>query len=221
MEKQDSWAGFSARSLADYITKHDPTIPIDPIATSKKTLTRDDLYAATLAIDKKNNLDFIVDVLSWGGVNRSHAAKALSPEYRQAIIDIVGSLRLNRIASKDAYGKFYNLRMHNQMPGLGPAYYTKLIFFAHPNHDGFIMDQWTARSINLLLGKPLVKTTKYSTSQLVHDKNNSDVYAEFCDAIRKLTSLTGLRDPKITEEALFSGGGKKPLEWRTYVKNQT
>jgi chaperonin GroEL len=44
-----------------------------------------------------------------------------------------------------------------QIKNCGPAYYTKLLFFL-PGSDenrGIIMDQWTARSVNLLVGKAL------------------------------------------------------------------
>ncbi|MDB2529574.1 hypothetical protein N9X46_02400 [Paracoccaceae bacterium] len=216
--KRGNWAGFSAHSLVSYIAKLDKTLDIDPLLKSNQILSREDIYSKTL--DKtQSNLDFIIDVLSWGGVNRRHAAKALSPEYREAIVDIVGSLRAGDINSQLAYNRFYHLREQKKLPGIGPAYYTKLIFFAHPDHDGFIMDQWTARSINLLLGKPLVGTIKHEYSERVSDKNNAKVYTTFCDAIRKLTlAIDKLADPRLTEEALFSGGGRLPLKWRRYVK---
>ena len=42
------------------------------------------------------------------------------------------------------------------IPGLGPAYFIKLIYFFKPETDVFIIDQWTGKAINLLTFSKLV-----------------------------------------------------------------
>jgi len=51
------------------------------------------------------------------------------------------------------YNDFFEL----DLQGCGPAFFTKIMFFFSSNLRCFIMDQWTSRSINLLLGENLIK----------------------------------------------------------------
>lgn len=67
------------------------------------------------------------------------------------VIQIVREMRRHEIVTPaDAYQRFYDLK---KIPGMGTDYYTKLVTFLMPAANGapaFIMDQWTARSMNLL-----------------------------------------------------------------------
>ena len=56
--------------------------------------------------------------------------------------------------------------------------YTKLICFLG-NQSGLIMDQWTSRSINLLMGSKIVKLQNNS----VLKKNTSYVYSKFLSCV--------------------------------------
>ena len=105
------------------------------------------------------------------------------------------------------------------MIGIGPAYYTKLIFFCHPKHDGYIMDQWTARSANLLIDQSdnRIRLNKSKYFQGVSDFNNQCVYEEFCCNVERLAKECGNPYPSEIEEALFSKGGRNKLDWRRYV----
>jgi hypothetical protein len=96
---------------------------------------------------------------------------------------------------------------------MGPAYYTKLICFTNRNLGGYIMDQWTAKSINLLTNSNLVSLT---SGGLVSDSNDCNTYEMFCNYIEELAKHTKL-SPLDTEEALFSYGGKKKGYWRNTI----
>jgi hypothetical protein len=80
------------------------------------------------------------------------------------------------------------------------------------------MDQWTARSMNLLLGPPsLVKVIKgQGKVRYVSSKNDSDVYRRFCGAVNELARAVE-DTPERTEMRLFSQGEGRG-EWREYVK---
>jgi hypothetical protein len=101
------------------------------------------------------------------------------------------------------------------LPGMGPAYFTKLIHFLGPA-DGYILDQWTARSTNLLFG-PLVYLKPVHRGWHVDDRNTSAHYERYCAQVEWLAEQISRRVaavlPSEVEHALFAPGG-----WREYVK---
>ena len=162
-----------------------------------------------------------MDIFAWGGINRKHACSAL-----QSFVGwepIISNLRSEKCSSIEAYNQFYELRKSKKLSGIGPAYYTKLIFFCHPKHDGYIMDQWTARSVNLLVDQTEahVRLNKSKYFQGVSDTNDQRVYEKFCNNVERLAKKCGKGDPSEIEEALFSKGGRNKLDWRRYVIKHT
>jgi hypothetical protein len=96
---------------------------------------------------------------------------------------------------------------------MGPAYFTKLICFVNPNLKGYIMDQWTSKSINLLFENKIVFL---NASGHVSDKNTSQIYEDFCLKIEYLADLLNLK-PIDLEENLFGNGGVNKGKWRQFV----
>lgn len=114
---------------------------------------------------------------------------------------------------------------------LGPAYFTKLLYFFSPSGPGgpdrYIMDQWTGLSVNLLCGTMLVSMTSalkdgrrtYALAQRVTAAN----YALFCTAVDVLAShmnslgLARHHTGEDVEQMLFSQGGRAREPWRQYV----
>jgi hypothetical protein len=96
---------------------------------------------------------------------------------------------------------------------MGPAYFTKLICFVNPNLKGYIMDQWTAKSINLIFDNKIVAL---NNSGHVTDRNNAAIYEDFCLKIEYLADLLNLK-PIDLEENLFSNGGVNKGKWRQFV----
>lgn len=112
---------------------------------------------------------------------------------------------------------------------MGPAYFTKLIYFLNQNDDipGFIMDQWTAASVNLLFEDSVVltrfseftfKNGRKISFETVTDQNTQENYKKFCECILELAKRLN-ESPDNVEEKLFSEGRGKG-EWRQYVVNQ-
>lgn len=170
-----------------------------------------------------NDLHFSVCVLAWGGMNRKHGAMTLN--HFEHWRPIVASLRDGRINWRDAYRRFSELRSMDLLPGMGPAYFTKLIFFGCAGREGYIMDQWTGRSINLLSNRQVVKLNWSSylgrTSAQVSDQNTVTNYVEFCALIDELSTIVdGGKTGGEIEAALFSEGRGKG-KWRRYVKTNT
>lgn len=176
---------------------------------------------------KIDDLTCFLSIMAWGGMRISNGEKVL-PKWDQ-IQPTMKKLRAGCIDRGQAYTEFCNFRKNNPGSGMGPAFFTKLIFFAHPSHDGYIMDQWTSRSINLLIDspKPLVRLAPYiqqkATYSRVVDLNDADTYQAYCRAVEQLAKIA-VKDgqaitPEIVEERLFSRGGRPAQRgrWRQYL----
>ena len=144
---------------------------------------------------------------------------------------IVEDLRTGDLSRRKAYALSHQFRVDNPGSCMGPAYYTKLIFFAAPpagngysGSSGYIMDQWTSLSIYLLFGTdsgPLIdlSSSEYRgrRTDTVTDRNTPEIYEIFCQKIEFLADRLGI-SPEAVEERLFSVGGQRPGAWRKYVK---
>ena len=116
---------------------------------------------------------------------------------------------------------------------MGPAFFTKLVYFLTPRgapkrNPGYIMDQWTGSSVNLLTDSDLVLldvTRRWSLSKgkpepyfdfTASDENTRDDYEAFCSVVDRLACRFCLSVDQI-DQALFSLGGENPGGWRKYV----
>ena len=211
-----SWAGYSPHSLYTYLEK---CSRISEFTSGnnlpKHSITRNYLYSQSQN-QSCTDFDFALSILAWGGIRRNHAV-SLADQWDDCEW-IINKLRSNSLTRFDAYQAFFNLREKNRLTGIGPAYFTKIIFFAGAMHDGYIMDQWTSRSINLLLGYNLIEMIKAGNSFRVSDKNTVETYITFCKLIETLHKENEiLISAAKVEESLFSSGGKEKGEWRKYV----
>ena len=136
-----------------------------------------------------------------------------------------------------AYNRFSALRTEGRLKGMGPAYFTKLIYFL-TRRDGtvpkpaYIMDRWAGSSINLLTGSNTVlldgtRTWKRPKDGLdvsygftVSDANTGNHYEAFCTAVDRLAADGCLCVDQV-DCALFSQGKDGPGTWRRYVQAQS
>ena len=162
----------------------------------------------------KSNLNILVAILSWGGMRRDHGRRLF--ENKNLTLSMVGELRNGNFDNRQqAFQVFQNHRSTNMLSGIGIGYFTKLICFLAPNLNGYIMDQWVAKSINLLTGKHIVKLT---ANNWVNDKNDSNTYEIFCQHIDNLAQILECSGFE-AEKRIFSVGRKKG-QWRNYlIKN--
>lgn len=163
-----------------------------------------------------SHLNTTIAILSWGGMRRDHA-KRLFENYDH-LEPLIIKLRSNAFTSrKQAFEEFQKRRRNELLSGLGIGYFTKLICFLAPKINGYIMDQWVGKSINLLTGSSLVKITN---KVWVNDQNDSDVYEVFCKNIDLLGEILGCNGLE-AEERIFSFGGRNKGEWRKYLISRT
>lgn len=167
-------------------------------------------------------IDNCIAIFAWGGMRTHHAKMALKTQ--SLWLPIVDQIRSGALGRREAYFALKKIRQENNLRGMGPAYFTKLIYFfgwaasafSKPQHQGFIMDQWTARSANLLLNNPhFVKLTKLKS---VADNNTDSDYENFCCFIEHLARRLNI-EPEAAEIRIFSKGGRAKGEWRQYLLN--
>lgn len=178
-----------------------------------KRLSRKDLESL-IQNPKIDTLNVVIAILSWGGIKATKHQKKLFQKTEWILL--CEEIRRGKIKTREeAYNKFLQLRKSKKLPGLGPAFFTKLICFLNPSLNGYIMDQWTAKSINLIYNSSIY-LSKYGQ---VLDTNSASDYENFCSKIEELASYLETT-PIQAEEIIFSHGGKIKGEWRTYlIKN--
>ena len=161
-----------------------------------------------------------VAIFGWGGMRRDNARECIQASRRW--LSIAEAIRSNKLSRSKAYSDFLSLRNSKSLPGMGPAFFTKIIYFLGVENvsRGYILDQWTARSANLLLGKSLIHLTRVNNAAWVSDRNSEVVYEEFCQFIERLGYELGV-SADLAEEIIFSAGNKGRKQtrgaWRDYV----
>jgi len=177
-----------------------------------------------------NTLEKVLFVMAWGGMH-IHNAKSALKSYSTCWEMIANKMLESNICKDEAYKQFHNLVKSKKLKNMGAAYFTKLIYFLESNHNGYIMDQWTARSMNLLRKCPdnQIHLTSNGRSHngryrkfRVSNNNDCAVYSEFCKDLEHLAEVL-CKTPEETEILLFSNGGRLPDLgcWRRYVLEQT
>lgn len=159
-----------------------------------------------------------ITVMAWGGGGLKAHYRRSSWEARQRWRNVVASLRQSGTSRSNAYEALWSLKNRDpdqgdDLPGVGPAFFTKLIFFMRDRPNGFIMDQWLGKSVNLVTGERIVRMDGDCASL----RNTSADYERFCGVVEELGGRLGLNHDAI-EQALFSRGGRRPGPWRRYVK---
>lgn len=202
--------GWAGRNLSKWIMH----LEIDPLGPQvlAQPLTRavlKDLCADPTVPDR----DCLWAILAWGAM-KLDAAKRLAPN-EKVWAKVVGRLRMGDLDRTSSYKICSDAMSGLPAGGIGPAYFTKLIYFANPRHDGYIMDQWTSRSINFLVeGAP---TIRMRTKDHVDPRNTPSVYEQFCSIVEELSTHLLRRTPEETEQCLFSQGGREKGKWRSYL----
>ena len=159
--------------------------------------------------------------MAWGGqgpgVMRPNAQRAWAA--RAAIIPVLEKIKAGGLSLQQAYDLFCG---DNEITGLGPAYFTKLIFFFMPEKQAYIMDQWTAKSANYLTGRKVVKMYGHAPAR----SNTGADFANYCALVEALAEqLRAVGQPNTgeqVEQRLFSSGGAGSAlgAWRAIIRKE-
>lgn len=199
-QAQSGWKGSIpsawVRSLPNYTGGDVP----------ERHLKRAELRAFCQSASNSSEACFVA-CMAWGGMDRRNGAKALG--VRSALLAMIDGIRRGGISRTEAYDRFHSA----VVPGLAPAYFTKLIHFMRPEGDGYILDQWTGKSVALLFGPGIVAIRQ---DGWVHRANDARIYGRYCDAVDQLAQRVGVTG-EVAEEMMFSRGGRTKQPWRQYV----
>ena len=178
-----------------------------------------------------------VAAMAWGGMNVDHFRR-LCQSSSGKWLDVAEQIGKGRLTRAHAYERLRVLRKNDNLKGMGPAFSTKLIYFLTPrdkskHQTAYIMDQWTASSVNVLTGWNMVqmdvtpksprRTRKSSMSELalsltftVSDTNTADDYEAFCSAVDQLACRFCLCADQV-DQALFGADVIGPGCWRYVI----
>ena len=197
----------------------------------KNMKTRRDVFSI---IERSN--DIVKDcsaILDWGGMHGENRRRIVS-QPDKSWLKLAKQAKIGNLNRFELYSEFSDLQARDKLKGMGPAYFTKLIYFLMPddphNPRGYIMDQWVGCAVNILNDSDVVLmdssyTKKWSKARKIKPDSNYQVtnvntvenYKSFCRQIEILAEEISVK-PDFAECLLMSKGGTKPLEWRAYVK---
>ena len=155
-------------------------------------------------------------VMAWGGrgVDSRNYRLSLSKASRSALIPTLTQLRASKANRQDDFDAMQQAAWN--ITGLGISFYTKLLFFFRKKADAYILDQFTAKSAQLLFDPCQVVLT---TSGYPHSDNTPEAYERFCaDA----EALAATRNPppawtgEQVEQAMFDVRGGA---WRKHLRS--
>lgn len=205
--------GLIGRVALSWITKNLNGVPVEIIEKlPDQQMARSDLRSYCRDEDNPVEACFLT-IMAWGGMRTDHLRRVWSKreEWQATLKQLRNTPSLSR---RDAFRLLRRLRADGCLSGMRAAFFTKLIFFLRYEADGYIMDQWTAKSINLIEGRDVVPLDR---SGLVPDRASEYNYEDFCQCIEKI-GVEINQSPDKVEEMLMSRGGQKAEPWRTYVK---
>jgi hypothetical protein len=193
-------------------------------------------------------------VLAWGGMRKNSFQSLFNIERTEKWLELSKRLRIDvELTREQAYLEFLEIRGErvpdtsqgkSKLLGMGPAYFTKLIYFLQPtsaSRRGYILDQWAGWSINELfpdVADPIVKMDEtysvsskksVSVSMTVSDANDATSYENFCSKIDELISYfetkpeiqdSGYDAATVIDRAFMSGKKDNPDTWRGYLVKQ-
>lgn len=154
---------------------------------------------------------FFLSVMAWGGMKVGHGISAWAQRaHWSAALDAALGGGLPRA---ELYRRFAAV----PTTGMRAAYFTKLIHLASAPAEapvGYIMDQWTAKSVNLICRRQVVTL---DAAGYVLPINDHHVYEAFCQAVDVIGEALQISGSE-AEERMYSRGGRQPAAWRRHVK---
>jgi hypothetical protein len=212
------WGGRSAQEWLRSVNQQGEIIPESSGRFADGKLDRNALR--TYCRDESvSDLECFVAVMAWGMMSAKNGRYALrSPE---RLIELVRQIRFFASDRQSDYELFYNARHARALAGIGPAYYTKLLFFLRPDdarvNNAYILDQWTSKSVHVLTGS---RRFPMLTQSWVADKVSPEDYETYCRIVDTLSLHMGCSGSEVEERMFSSGSRTNAGRWRKYVREQ-
>lgn len=230
----ERWGAKDPNAMAIAVgVEHHGQIPVHPHGNAERQR-----YSEVLAYssDPETPIQLAaVSIFAWGGMRQDNGVRI----FREDLTDwreICRSVREGSLSRKDAYKAFVELRPkvngRSSLPGVGPAYWTKLIHFLMPSNNarrpaGYILDQWAGSSVNMICERNVVKMDRRSAldwrrrgsetvrrhSAIVSELTTPDEYEDFCCKIEVIASRLERSTEAIDCAFMSLGAG----DWRGYL----
>lgn len=208
------WAGSTPTEWASWVCGSDGSVFVSRLPEGR--INRKLLAAICNDMNTPTEVAFLA-IMAWGGMNRRYGRTAWQNR-EQGLLEAMNDIRGKTSTAGALYSVFHSLSLNGRLPGIGPAYFTKLIFFLSPRSNAYIMDQWTAKSINLLFGSQIHLIVGPDRGRdTVSKKNSSKTYEQFCANVDALALKMGCNGAE-AERRIFSQARPSPDHWRHYVK---
>ena len=236
------------RSINSY-TKH--AARLGGQGNSSVLHNRESLRALVVSTND-DSLEFVcAAILAWGGMSATSFDALFDAPEKQRWLGIARRIKSEGLQRGQAFKEFSDLRAEkikgsrkSMLPGMGPAYFTKLIHFLMPRDQthpaAHILDQWAGWSINTLWNSHIVlmdetfswKRAKANPlpppslipSLRVSDVNTCAEYECFCAKVDDLISLLGdeaksgpLCPGDLVDRTFMFEKRRKQGTWRNYV----
>lgn len=221
-ESSPTWPGANVQKWANSLR---PGLG-EEFRLPANTLSRTDLREMWLTPEISTHACFL-STMAWGGMRRSNGRAAWDAQ--QHWLPICDEMRAGELTRHQAFSGFRDLRHANKLPNMGPAYFTKLLFFSRPAADAYILDQWTVRSMHMLTNNSswLKVQLDHSSAKRALDKPDAlrmtvtdgvtaNEYEQYCSNVEQLAEVLTLH-PHSLEEHLFGSEGRSPSLWREYL----
>lgn len=206
-----SWQGKKPLHWARQVIGNQETLPKD-LPEDRMSRTEVESFCRD---SKHSDEACFLATMAWGGMRNDHGASAWAK--KDQWVPLVRSMRSGKMTCRLQLFDHFNCIA---VDGLGPAYFTKLMYFNSLAGNAYILDQWTGRSTNLLTQSNMVRLTNNvgAPQRWVERRNTSDNYGAYCREVEKLAVQLDL-PPQRIEEHLFAGlRGRTPHPWREYVR---
>ena len=97
--------------------------------------------------------------MAWGGQHPVHFSSSIEEPSRSRLERMLHELRNSRNHREKDFEVVQSAC--TRIRGLGISFFSKLLFFFRPDPDAFILDQWTAKSMDLLFEDPPVSVSRF------------------------------------------------------------
>ena len=174
----------------------------------------------------------VIEIFAWGGMGvGAKNARMVLPcidNYQEICKDLLCS----KLDPVEAYKNFYDAHHSGMFKGMGPPFYTKLIYFLG-DQTGLILDQWTARSINIFCDEEEAVIKLKRNNDAVCQSNGPERYKRYLEIVEELRAELKLDTLPETEKLIFSCSDRDPKvknrlgqyhricsAWRKYVRTR-
>jgi len=153
-----------------------------------------------------------VCAMAWGGLDKRNMLSALQSPALVAILQMIRQCS-NRM---DAFYSLSRAWKEKLIVGMRVSFFTKLPYFFLPEENAYILDQWTAKSANLLWENCPVPMNR--TGTFPDPDTSPDQYESYCLFTEELAREMKWSQPISAEIAMFGKNENGINNWRRHVK---